>query len=53
MTYISSVDSGIKQKIYVNLRGISMASRYSGLQTAFVAAALLLPTYSFAASSKR
>ncbi|MFT6432066.1 MAG: iron complex outermembrane receptor protein [Candidatus Azotimanducaceae bacterium] len=30
-----------------------MASRYSGLQTAFVAAALLLPTYSFAASSKR
>ena len=30
-----------------------MASRYSGLQTAFVAAVLILPTYSLAESSRR
>ena len=30
-----------------------MASRYFGVQTAFVAAALILPTYSFAESSRQ
>ena len=30
-----------------------MASRYFGLQRAFVAAALILPTYSFAESSRQ